>query len=213
MDNDARAKNLNQLLESSGAAADTSRAYLPKQSSASKQGSDDATGRRHELSVLGKSVVFKGEFEANEDLLIDGRVEGKITHRAEHLTIGPNGDVKADIMAQRVLVQGRVTGNIRATETIVIEPSAHVAGNLFAPRVGLEEGAEFDGRIQMTRSAADASKAQSGETRSSASVGREQPSVERADARTTAKRTSSAKKTAASGATGTSDARVNDLLE
>lgn len=207
MDNDAHAKNLNQLLESS--AADTSRAYLPKQSAPPKQDFSDATERRREISVLGKSVVFKGEFEADEDLLIDGRVEGKITHRAEHLTIGPHGDVKADIMAQRVLVQGRVTGNIRATDTIVIEPSAHVVGNLFAPRVGLKEGAEFDGRIQMTRNAADASKAQPGETRASASVGREQP-AERSDARTTAKRTSSAKKAAANPAT---DASVNDILE
>jgi len=207
MDNDAHAKNLNQLLESS--AADTSRAYLPKQSVPPKQDFSDATVRRREISVLGKSVVFKGEFEADEDLLIDGRVEGKITHRAEHLTIGPHGDVKADIMAQRVLVQGRVTGNIRATDTIVIEPSAHVVGNLFAPRVGLKEGAEFDGRIQMTRNATDASKAQQGETRASASVGREQP-AERADVRTTAKRTSSAKKSAANPAT---DASVNDILE
>jgi cytoskeletal protein CcmA (bactofilin family) len=212
MDNDAHAKNLNQLLESSDA-AETSRAYLPKQSSTPKQEFGDATGRRRDISVLGKSVVFKGEFEADEDLLIDGRVEGKITHRAEHLTIGPHGDVRADIMAQRVLVQGRVTGNIRATDTIVIEPSAHVAGNLFAPRVGLKEGAEFDGRIQMGRNGADSTKAQSGETRASASVGREQPAVDRTDARTTAKRTSSAKKAGASAATGASDASVNDILE
>jgi cytoskeletal protein CcmA (bactofilin family) len=212
MDNDAHAKNLNQLLESSAGVAETSRAYLPKQSSTPKQDLGEATGRRREISVLGKSVVFRGEFEADEDLLIDGRVEGKITHRAEHLTIGPHGDVKADIMAQRVLVQGRVTGNIRATETIVIEPSAHVAGNLFAPRVGLKEGAEFDGRIQMTRAGAEVGKAP-GETRAAASVGKEQPSVERADARTTPRRTASGKKAAASGATGTSDASVNDMLE
>src|SRR5512143_4165519 len=116
MDNDVHAKNLNHLLESSGDAADTSRSYLPKQLSPPTQELGDATARRRELSVLGKSVVFKGEFEADEDLLIDGRVEGKITHRADHLTIGPHGDGKADIMAQRVLVQGRVVGNIHATD-------------------------------------------------------------------------------------------------
>jgi cytoskeletal protein CcmA (bactofilin family) len=212
MDNDAHAKNLNRMLESSGDAADTPRAYLPKPSAPPKQEPGDVTDRRRELSVLGKSVVFKGEFEADEDLLIDGRVEGKITHRAEHLTIGPHGDVKADIMAQRVLVQGRVVGNIHATDTIVIEPSAHVAGNLFAPRVGLKEGAEFDGRIQMTRTAADASKTQPGETRTSASAGREQP-AERGDARGAAKRTGSPKKAAAGGGAGITDARVDDLLE
>ena len=211
MDNDAHAKDLSQLLESSGDAADTPRQYLPKQSPPPRQESGEATDRRRELSVLGKSVVFKGEFEADEDLLIDGRVEGKITHRAEHLTIGPHGNVKADIMAQRVLVQGRVVGNIHATDTIVIEPSAHVAGNLFAPRVGLKEGAEFDGRIQMTRNAAEASKVQPGQPRTAANAGREQ-AVERGDARGAVKRTSSSKKSAAGSATGTSDAGVDDLL-
>lgn len=212
MDNDAHAKNLNQLLESSADTADPARVYLPKQSSPPRQEPGEATGRRPELSVLGKSVVFKGEFEADEDLVIDGRVEGKITHRAEHLTIGPHGNVKADIMAQRVLVQGTVVGNIHAADTIVIEVSAHVTGNLFAPRVGLKEGAEFDGRIQMTRTAADASKAQAGDVRTSASAAKEQP-VERADARGAAKRTGSPRKSAAGRETGASDASVNDMLD
>jgi cytoskeletal protein CcmA (bactofilin family) len=212
MDNDVHAKNLSQLLESSDAVADTARAYLPKPSTPPRQDLGDAADRRRELSVLGKSVVFKGEFEADEDLLIDGRVEGKITHRAEHLTIGPHGDVKADIMAQRVLVQGRVVGNIQATETIVIEPSAHVAGNLFAPKVGLKEGAEFDGRIQMTRNAGGASRAPAGEGRTSANAGKEPP-ADRGDARGAAKRASSPRKSAAGSASGTGDASVNDILE
>jgi cytoskeletal protein CcmA (bactofilin family) len=210
MDNDAHAKDLSRLLESSADAADTPRQYLPKQNPPPVREGGEATDRRRELSVLGKSVVFKGEFEADEDLLIDGRVEGKITHRAEHLTIGANGNVKADIMARRVLVQGRVVGNIHATDTIVIEPSAHVAGNLFAPRVGLKEGAEFDGRIQMTRSDAGASKAPPDEPRPAANAARE-ALVERGDSRV-AKRTSSPKKAAAGNATGTSDASVDDIL-
>jgi len=197
-------KHLRQLPEPSGDTADSARGYLPKQSSPQRQEAADAMARRPELSVLGKTVVFKGEFEADEDLVIDGRVEGKITHRAQHLTIGPHGNVKADIMAQRVLVQGTVVGNIHAADTIVIEVSAHVTGNLFAPRVGLKEGAEFDGRIQMTRTAADASKP--------ASAGKDQP-VERPDARGAAKRNGSPKKSAAGRDTGTSDAGVNDILD
>lgn len=211
MDNDVHAKDLSRLLESSGDAAVTPRQYLPKQNPPPGQEGGEATDRRRELSVLGKSVVFKGEFEADEDLLIDGRVEGKITHRAEHLTIGANGNVKADIMARCVLVQGRVVGNIHATDTIVIEPSAHVAGNLFAPRVGLKEGAEFDGRIQMTRSEAGAGKAPPAEPRPAATAAKEQL-VERGDSRGVGKRTSSPKKAAAGNATGTSDASVDDIL-
>jgi cytoskeletal protein CcmA (bactofilin family) len=212
MDNEAHAKNLNHLLESSGEAADNARAYLPKPGSPPRHDVGESPDRRRELSVLGKTVVFKGEFEAQEDLLIDGRVEGKITHRAEHLTIGPHGEVKADIMAQRVLVQGRVVGNIHATDTIVIEPSAHVAGNLFAPRVGLKEGAEFDGRIQMTRTASAVGKAPVAETRASANAGKEQAAGERAESRGAVKRAGSAKKSAGGGS-ALSDSRVDDLLD
>jgi cytoskeletal protein CcmA (bactofilin family) len=212
MDNEVHAKYLNW--EPHGTDVDTSRAQPSKQASPPKQEHSDAMDRRPELSVLGRSLVFKGELEADEDLLVDGRVEGTITHRAEHLAIGPHGDVKADITANRVLVQGRVVGNIRATETIVIEPSAHVTGNLFAPRIGLKEGAEFDGRIQMTRAAASAteSKAQpAADTRPAASTGKAQLG-ERADARSAGtKRATSAKKAAAGG--GMSDASVDDMLD
>ena len=212
MDNDAHAKNLDWDSDD----ADSTRIQPSKQSSSPKQDYGDSTDRnRRELSVLGQSLVFKGELEAEEDLMVDGRVEGLITHRAQHLTIGPHGDVRADINANRVLVQGRVTGNIRATEAIVIEPSAHVAGNLYAPRIGLKEGAEFDGRIQMTRNASSddskTSKAPTAEARTPATASKP-PSAERAEARaTTPKPKSSPKKPA--GAGGISDASVDDLLE
>lgn len=212
MDNDAHAKNLDWDSDD----ADSTRIQPSKHSSPPKQEHGDSTDRnRRELSVLGQSLVFKGELEAEEDLMVDGRVEGLITHRAQHLTIGPHGDVRADINANRVLVQGRVTGNIRATEAIVIEPSAHVAGNLFAPRIGLKEGAEFDGRIQMTRnSSADdskASKAQAAETRTAATASKPPP-AERAEARAAAPRPKSSPKKPA-GAGGISDATVDDMLE
>jgi cytoskeletal protein CcmA (bactofilin family) len=197
MDNESHAKNLNWEPTPYGDVAGSPRAHAPKESSAPKQEPGETTDRRRELSVLGQSLVFKGELEAEEDLVIDGRVEGTITHRAQHLTIGPHGNVKADIIANRVLVQGHVVGNIRATETIVIEPSAHVVGNLFAPRIGLKEGAEFDGRIQMTGASANASKTQAAE-------------VEPRSAAT--KRASSPKK-ASAAAPGITDANIEDLLK
>jgi cytoskeletal protein CcmA (bactofilin family) len=101
------------------------------------------------MSVLGKTLVFKGELKANEDLLIQGRVEGSITHTASNLAIGPHGDVKADITARRVVIQGKLTGDVRATESVVVEVSATVVGNIFAPRVSLKEGAKFRGSIDM----------------------------------------------------------------
>jgi cytoskeletal protein CcmA (bactofilin family) len=102
-----------------------------------------------QLSVLGKSLVFKGELTANEDLLIQGRVDGSITHTASTLTIGAHGDVKADITARRVIVQGKLEGDIRASESVVVEVSANVRGNIVAPRVTLKDGAKFRGSIDM----------------------------------------------------------------
>ncbi len=101
------------------------------------------------LSVIGQTLKFKGDLVAEEDLLIQGRVNGTISHRAKNLTIGAHGDVKANIVAQNVIVQGKVNGEIRATESVVVEPSAFVVGDIFAPRVGLKEGAKFKGSIDM----------------------------------------------------------------
>jgi cytoskeletal protein CcmA (bactofilin family) len=101
------------------------------------------------LSVLGKTLVFKGELTANEDLLIQGRVEGSIIHSASHLAIGAHGDVQADIAGRRVIIQGKLEGDVRATESIVIEASATVRGNLYAPRVTVKDGAKFGGSVDM----------------------------------------------------------------
>jgi cytoskeletal protein CcmA (bactofilin family) len=108
------------------------------------------------MSVLGKSLVFKGELKANEDLLIQGRVEGSITHSASHLAIGAHGDVTADVHAQRVIVQGKLEGDVHATESVVIEVSANVQGNIYAPRVAIKDGAKFRGSIDMDPGAAAA---------------------------------------------------------
>lgn len=101
------------------------------------------------LSVLGPGLTIIGKLSAKEDLLIQGRIEGSIKHTATNLTIGAHGDVKANISARRVIVQGSVQGDIRAKESVVVETSAQVRGNIFAPRVGLKEGAKFKGAIDM----------------------------------------------------------------
>lgn len=124
--------------------------------------------RDRKLSVIGKTLVFKGKLFAEEDLLIQGRVEGSIRHNATNLTIGANGDVQADIDAQRVIVQGNVRGDIRASDTVTVEPSARVNGNVYAPRVGLKEGAKFKGSIDMDGTPAETAEAKSGKSGASA---------------------------------------------
>ena len=101
------------------------------------------------LSVLGPSLAFKGDLVAGEDLLIQGRVEGSIKNTAEHLTIGPEGSVKANIRARNIVIQGSVHGDLYASEVVTVEASAKVRGNIYAPRIGLHEGATFKGSIDM----------------------------------------------------------------
>src|SRR5262245_24156299 len=110
---------------------------------------DDAATQQTQMSVIGKTLTFRGELTANEDLMIQGRVEGSITHTASNLAIGANGDVKANITARRVIIQGKLVGDVHATDSVVIEASANVQGNVFAPKVSLKEGAKFRGHIDM----------------------------------------------------------------
>lgn len=100
-------------------------------------------------SVLGPSLVFKGELTAEEDLLIQGRIEGSIEHNERNLTIGKQGYVKADIHAKVITVEGTVEGDINGDDAVIIRQTGNVRGNIVAPRVTLEDGAKFKGGIDM----------------------------------------------------------------
>jgi cytoskeletal protein CcmA (bactofilin family) len=99
-------------------------------------------------STLGPTLYFKGELSAEEDLLIQGRVEGSITH-TQRLTVGTQGTVKANIHAQLIVVEGTVDGDLTAEKAIFVKESAKVCGNMFAPVVSILEGASFSGNIDM----------------------------------------------------------------
>ena len=98
---------------------------------------------------IGKSVIIKGELTASEDLTIEGQVDGKIELRQNVLTIGPNGKIKAQVVAKTVVVEGQVQGNVTATERIDIRDKGSVEGDLSAPRVAIADGAHFRGSIDM----------------------------------------------------------------
>ena len=100
----------------------------------------------------GPSVVIKGELTAKEDITFDGQIEGKIELGHNVLTIGPNGRVKAHVIAKTVIVLGSVEGDITATEKIALREMASVHGDLVTPRLGIAEGASFRGTIDMSAS-------------------------------------------------------------
>src|SRR6202051_5014011 len=104
-------------------------------------------------SVLGPTLKFRGELSAQEDLIVQGSVEGSITD-TQSLTVGTDGTMKGDIRARVILIDGKVEGDLYANESVSIRATAKVKGNVFAPRVGISEGAFFQGQIEMQPSGA-----------------------------------------------------------
>jgi cytoskeletal protein CcmA (bactofilin family) len=107
--------------------------------------------RSKNVSVIGPTLVFKGELSADEDLIIEGTIEGTIAHHEKHLTVGKQGRVKADIHASSVIVEGQLVGDIHSEGIVSLAKSADVSGNIFCGRIVMEEGARFAGRIDMGR--------------------------------------------------------------
>jgi cytoskeletal protein CcmA (bactofilin family) len=99
-------------------------------------------------SVLGPTLKFKGELTADEDLLIQGHIEGTIKHSSS-LTIGESGHIKADVKAEYIVVEGRVEGDLKGGKCVKIRETAKIDGNIVSPNVSLVEGARFNGKIDM----------------------------------------------------------------
>lgn len=104
---------------------------------------------RKKSSVLGPTLKFKGELSADEDLLIQGQVEGSIKHTS-NLTIGKEGKVKANVSAAYIAVEGTVKGDLTGSQSVTVHETANIAGNIYSPTVSLLEGATFNGKIDMT---------------------------------------------------------------
>jgi len=100
-------------------------------------------------ALVGPATVIRGELSGEEDLLVEGRVEGKIDLRQNAVTVGAKGRVAAEVLARAILIDGEVEGNLVAEEQIVIRRSGRVRGDLVAPRVTIEDGARFKGSIDM----------------------------------------------------------------
>lgn len=101
-----------------------------------------------QIGVIGKGITIKGSLTGGGDLVIEGRVEGQIALK-NHLTIENTGKVQADIKAEELTINGEASGNIEASSRVAINNSAKVAGDIKAPRVIIEDGAVFNGSIEM----------------------------------------------------------------
>ncbi len=104
-------------------------------------------------SRLGSSLHVKGEISGNEDLCIDGTVEGLVYLDERNLTVGPTAKLTADIIAGEVIVYGSVKGNVRGKGKIEIKKDGSVNGDLTTAQIIIEDGAYFKGSIEIERSA------------------------------------------------------------
>jgi cytoskeletal protein CcmA (bactofilin family) len=106
----------------------------------------------------------------DEDLTIEGRVEGKIDLKEHNLTIGPNGRIQAEIAAKSVRIQGEVNGNVAAGEKVELAETGRVIGDIVAPRIVIADGARFKGSVDMSGAPVSSSKSHSREKHAPASA-------------------------------------------
>ena len=98
---------------------------------------------------IGKSFVIKGEVSCDGDLYIDGQVEGIVDPKGNSLTIGPDGRLKANVIASAVVVRGTLEGNIQASERVDLKQSAVVVGDIVTQSISIEPGAQIKGSIEV----------------------------------------------------------------
>ena len=117
------------------------------------------------VAVIGSSIRINGDLEGEEDLLIEGVVNGTVRLKDNTVTIGREGKIKADVYAKAVNVDGNVEGDLYGAEQISVRQSAQVEGNIVSPRVSLEDGARFKGSIEMDPDAVKSAVGGSTETK------------------------------------------------
>ena len=115
-------------------------------------------------SMIGKSLIIKGEITGTESVQIDGTVEGSIMLPDDRVTIGPSGRVSADVIAQDIVVHGELIGDCEASDHLYVRREGSICGNIVAARISVEDGAYITGTIDTRRESKPAPKAEPQET-------------------------------------------------
>ena len=132
----------------------------PAPSTAPAARGGDPRGAR---AVVGPASALRGELSAREDLWIEGQLEGEVQAPAHQVTVSAGGRVRAEIKARSVVVEGELLGNVVASQMVTVRAGGRLTGDIHAPRVGLEEGCQFQGNVDMDgTTAAPASPAAEG---------------------------------------------------
>jgi cytoskeletal protein CcmA (bactofilin family) len=111
-----------------------------------------AANTARSLACLGPTILVKGEISSEEDLQIDGKVEGPVSLKGHRLTVGRTAQLNSEINAREVIVYGNVSGNVRSRDRVEIKKDGQVIGDITTTRISIEEGAYFKGHIEIERS-------------------------------------------------------------
>jgi cytoskeletal protein CcmA (bactofilin family) len=130
---------------------------------ASTQG-DFMNASNERMSVFGPTLRFKGELKAQEDIKIEGRIEGTIHHQ-QKVIVGAKGEVVATVNAASIDVDGKVVGDMSARKSVKVSQTAVVRGNIRAPSVSITEGANFNGGVTMESNAGSQGSSNPGASR------------------------------------------------
>lgn len=128
-----------------------------------------SANRRRETAVIGASIQIDGHLRGQEDLIIEGEVNGTVNLASHTLTIGNQAKIKANVFAHTVFVDGTMEGDLYGAEQVLIRKTARMKGNITSPRVSLEDGASFKGSIEMDPDAVKTAISGVSSTRSGAS--------------------------------------------
>lgn len=121
---------------------------------AAERGSGMSTvGTEGRKAIIGPSIHVKGELIGNEDLVIEGRVEGVVRLRDHHLTIGKSAHIQATLEAKSIRVEGTVQGDVMAGERVELSNGSALSGDIVAPRIIIADGARFKGSVDMDKNA------------------------------------------------------------
>jgi len=139
--------------------------------------SADVTSAITSVSTISAGLKIRGDISGDCHLIIEGEAHGKIHLTNGRVTVGANGRVNADIAAPEIVIEGNVQGNLQARDNVRMGSASHVQGSVLSPRIRIEDGARFRGKVEMTRpgraaeSPASATPAKDSEVSSTAIVG------------------------------------------
>lgn len=125
------------------------------------------TSMENRKANIGPSIQIKGELIGNEDLLIEGRVEGNIRLKEHQLTVGQKADIHATLEAKSIRIEGTVNGDVMAGDRVELASGSALIGDIVAPRIVISDGARFKGSVDMDSGSSGSSSSSSSSVKSS----------------------------------------------